>query len=360
MQIVIRADASQLIGTGHVMRCLALADGARQKGWSVCFVMRSPTDRILDLVRSAGHGIRILRSRIFPNNPLQGAISHSHWLSVPQEIDANETCIAVEELAADWVIVDHYALDATWHSIVKNKCQKILVIDDLCDRNLDCLLLVDQNLGAEEQRYREKLISASDCLFGPKYALLRSEFQEWRALSLRRKKSREIRNVLISMGGVDAANTTLSALRTLEESTLAQQCQFSAVLGAENSYQSEMSDFVKDSKISIEVRFAITNMAEMMSWADLCIGAGGTTSLERCCLGLPTLTFAIAQNQEHVVEILERHGLAYRSELETLRSDFDRLIGGEDRTSLNQMKDKMPAVCDGRGVARVVDQMERL
>ena len=201
MKLFFRVDASSLIGSGHFMRCLALADEATLGGWKSVFVMRVPTVRIMERLRFSGHELQMLTDNAKITKPQLNVNHHSHWLSVPQETDAFETVKLIEKIDPDWVIVDHYALDAKWLTIVNEANVNILVIDDLGDRELICDLLLDQNLGATAKKYVGKLSDDCRLLLGPTFALLRNEFREWRQRSLEGRVDRNVENILITMGG---------------------------------------------------------------------------------------------------------------------------------------------------------------
>ena len=148
-------------------------------------------------------------------------LPHSDWLEVSQEVDATATLQHLEKFKANWVVVDHYALDKTWHQLIKEKCNNIMVIDDLADRSLECSLLLNQNLGAKELDYNGKVPSNCTYLLGPKYALLREEFSQLSKKSTTRRASNSMKKILVTMGGVDSENYTLSVLRELEDSEYA-------------------------------------------------------------------------------------------------------------------------------------------
>lgn len=357
-QIVIRADASDLIGTGHLMRCLTLANEAADRGWSVCFVMRTPMEDIVKRILNSGHSVRTLFNIEQQKTVTRGAIRHSHWLAVTQEVDARQTRSIVQELKADWVIVDHYALDATWHHIIEQSCKKIFVIDDLADRDLYCSLLLNQNISPSAEAYRGKVSAECKCLIGPKYALLRKEFQEWRSRSIARRYTKPLKKILITMGGVDASDYTLQVLHELEKSDFAAKCEFIVVLGPAYPHKIDLDKFISLSRLSIKCRFDIRNMAETMTYSDMCVGAAGSTSWERCCLGLPTLIFSTAENQLEISYALEEHGIALRSSTETIRDDFDKLLRHDNSLLLKSLVDNALAACDGLGVVRAVDYME--
>ena len=351
-------DASRDIGTGHVMRCLAVANEAKQRSWECIFVLRDPEDGIFEYITFFGHRVKKLISA-GGEKVIHNKTTHCDWLPVSQTQDANETVEVICELDPDWIIVDHYALDATWLSIVEKPKAKILVIDDLGDRELICDVLVDQNLGASAEKYHGKLLSNCELLLGPTFALLRSEFKEWRERSLEGRLSRNVENILITMGGVDTGNYTLQTLIELTKSEYAKTCVFTVVIGSSYPHTDALHEFVEETKLRISVLSDVKNMAEIMSKSDLCIGAGGSTSWERCCLGLPTISFAIADNQIEIAEQLSQKKVAIFSDLSNLIIDFERFFDISGIELQRSLSTNSHQICDGLGVPRVLGELEK-
>ena len=231
MKILFRVDASYQIGTGHIIRCLTLANEAKQKGWISRIILREPAAHIVELIESHGHEVKGFVSSTQAKIKRVNNTAHGHWLSVSQEADAMAFLEVVNEFQPDWIIVDHYALDATWLCIVKKSITKILVLDDLGDRDLICDLLLDQNLGADAEKYDGRAPGNPTLLLGPSFALLRREFREWRERSLKERLARTVENVLITMGGVDAKDYTLRVLKELTKSKYAKNCMFTVIIG---------------------------------------------------------------------------------------------------------------------------------
>ena len=351
-------DGSNDIGTGHVMRCLALANEAKQRGWECIFVLRDPEDQIVKFIVSCDHGIKKLITSAEGEKRSCNAVAHSHWLPVSQIQDANETINLIHNLKPDWIIVDHYALDTTWLSIVKGSNARILVIDDLGDRNLICDILLDQNLGASAEKYDGKLSINCRLLLGPTFALLRSEFREWRDRSLQGRIDRNVENILITMGGVDAENYTLQILKKIQKSKYAKECVFTVIVGGTYPHKNTLNEFVNSSELTVLVSSNVKNIAEIMSKSDLCIGAAGSTSWERCCLGLPTISLAMADNQIGVLAELEKKACTIASSLEKIVPDFEKLLSEEQNQKLRQLSLNSSNLSDGDGVRRLLDQLE--
>lgn len=356
--LLFRVDASSLIGSGHLMRCLTLADEARSRGWQSVFVMRDFSSELINKAKASGHKLHHL-VEIDKNKSFQiTELTHSDWLTVSQETDAIETIKLIKKINPDWVIVDHYAICDAWHAIVKKTGKKLIVIDDLADRVLNCDILINQNLGFSNKDYAGKVNIDTQMLFGPKYALLRPEFREWRGFSLSRRTVSPKKRVLITMGGVDAQNHTLKVLETLEFSVNAHKCEFFVVLGSLYPYVDRFNKFTDNSRINITKLTDIDNMAEIMANSDICIGAAGSSSWERCCLGLPTLTFTIAENQKRIAASLNEHNVAIRTDIECLKTDFDALFETGGEITLTDVGKKSSELCDGFGARRIIASLE--
>jgi UDP-2,4-diacetamido-2,4,6-trideoxy-beta-L-altropyranose hydrolase len=189
MRVAIRTDASSDIGTGHVMRCLALAEELKDKTAEVLFICREMPGHLADYIKEKGFLVSLLQSS--ENREILitdiGALPHANWLGTTWEQDTQETYqILNKKPFWDWLIVDHYALDVRWDKSQRSFVNNIMVIDDLADRQHDCDILLDQNLyEGMELRYQELVPGTCKQLIGPKYALLRREFRKTR---LRRRE----------------------------------------------------------------------------------------------------------------------------------------------------------------------------
>ena len=358
MQIVIRVDTSAQIGTGHFMRCLTLANQAAKEGHTVNFLTRTPNQFFVNKIKSYGHKMLVLQNPDTVKHKYNYVLDHSHWLDVSQECDAHESKAVVKKLRPDWIIIDHYAIDQRWHKIVQPICKNIMVVDDLADRRLDCKILLDQNLGSSKKNYEGWAPADCKFLIGPKYALLREEFMDWRQFSLDRRPTKQVKKILVTMGGVDTANYTLMVLSELVKSKFSQKLHFDVVVGSAYPHRIQLVEFCHQSKIRIVIKVDVENIAEIMAKSDLCIGAAGSTSWERCCLGLPTITMAIAKNQLKIIRVLQDREVAVVSSPNRIREDFDKFfdVGGVER--LLSLSNNSKEVFDVLGAQRVVRTME--
>lgn len=362
--VAFRVDASTLIGSGHVMRCLTLANALAEAGARCYFVMREMPGSLESAVRSRGHQAVMLSS-----GEAEGIASlsedepfHSAWLGVSWEADASETLQALKGIELDWLVVDHYALDHRWESQVGGRCGRLMVIDDLADRAHQCDLLLDQNLGREPHDYDDLVPVHTKRLIGSDYALLRPEFSQARALSVEERKTREPGNILVSMGGVDAVNVTSDVLRVLDSIEVVASYRVTVVLGAACPHIDEVIEQSESMRLDTRVVVNANYMAELMSQADLAIGAAGGSAWERCCLGLPSLLVVMADNQRPGAEALKRAGAAIGlgwpdAIEETLpRAMLEVMAPGR----LLELSQNAAAICDGLGVERVADALREI
>lgn len=306
MKVAFRTDASIEIGTGHVMRCLTLAQELRDQGAQCSFVMRDLPANFLDFVQANGFEISRLPKPdgLTPTSPP----AHAAWAGVNWEVDAQQTSELLQGRSISWLVMDHYAFDHRWQSVVSPYVDRLMVIDDLADRPHQCDLLLDQNLGRAKADYQGFLPAKAELLVGPQYALLRKEFAIHRAASLSRRSSGTLGSLLISMGGVDKDNVTGKCLEALSSEDAPLFEKITVILGQNAPYLDDVITLAEGSRHQIQVLSGVSDIAALMSDHDVAIGAAGATAWERCCMGLPTLLFVIAENQVQGANALENVG----------------------------------------------------
>ena len=302
MKIAIRTDASLLIGSGHVMRCKTLADELRKRNSEIMFICRDHPGNLVSLLTDDGYSVTTLPPPC-SLNVVQADKSddYSAWLGVEQSIDAEQTIEALGNFHPDWLVVDHYGLDEPWEKMLRGHVHKIFVIDDFADRPHDCDVLLNQNLVSDLGNTYESLVP-DHCrkLLGPRFALLRPEFRK--ARETLRDRDGIIRRLLVFFGGVDPTGETEKALEALEMLGRP-DIAVDAVVGSNNPRREKIEGICRGMR-NVTFHQQISNMAELMAAADLAIGAGGTASWERCCLGLPALLASIADNQLGIIQTL--------------------------------------------------------
>jgi UDP-2,4-diacetamido-2,4,6-trideoxy-beta-L-altropyranose hydrolase len=352
VNIVFRADASPQIGTGHVMRCLALAAELRDRGASVGFVCRYLPEYLAQQIRKQGWECLLLPRPDEAYAPLQDDPPHAEWLGVSWQRDAEETVRALDGREVDWIVVDHYAIDHRWHREVRSCASRIMVLDDLADRRYQCDILQDQTYGRSEKQYRELVSPSTRLLLGAGNALLRPEFSRLRrtALEARRKRT-GVQRILVTMGGVDSANVTSVVLEGLTGVDWPEKPVVDVVLGNGAPHLQEVKAQAEACELSVCVHSNVRNMSELMQQADLAIGAGGSTSWERCCLGLPSLLVELAENQREVVASLDRAGAAIALALQNLQQEIAAVCRKllENPALLSGVSDAAARITDGMG-----------
>lgn len=349
-RITIRVDASPRMGGGHVMRCLALADMLAARGGRVTFVAAAMLPGLADRIRAGGHGFA-------PIAPAAQGAEDADWDSrvLPadaQRHDARATLAAAG--AADLTIVDHYRLDAEWERAVRPG--RLLVIDDLANRPHDCDILLDQTFGVPAQRYAGLTNAGCTLLTGSAYALLRPEFAAARPAALRRRRDAgTVGRILISLGSTDIGGITETMVSALLEAGI--DSALDVVLPATAPSLAPLRARAKaDPRISLHIDSDA--MADLMSRADLAIGAAGTTSWERCCLGLPTITLVLADNQREVARQLAAADAAIA--VATPQEAAARAVAlARDPAPLGRMAAACAAIVDGAGTRRVADRLAK-
>lgn len=354
MRVVFRVDASLQMGIGHVMRCLTLAQALKENGSDVEFICRKHEGSLIDKIRSNGfivHELKMSEEIKVVDNKL----AHSHWLGATQQQDANDCINILKAKKIDWLIVDHYALDNQWQKSLESCYEKLMVIDDLADKFFDCDVLLNQNLGVQIEDYINKVPNNCKLLLGCDYSLLRPEFKQLRKRALvKRRGTKEVKNVLVSMGGSDIKNTTYHILKQLDS-----KFHVVVVLGALSPHNEMIKNYAVGK--NIEVIINTDNMAKLMLDADLAIGASGSTNWERLCLGLPSLVFTVAENQIKFSRILDELGLikllGHVDENKVFNVVRETILSIND---LSGWSDKCFNSCPCDGVSKVVKVIENV
>lgn len=357
MLIAFRVDASNLIGTGHVIRCLTLAQALVDQGASILFMARHMPKFLMDTIVANGYFFELLAGNHSDDN--LDKLKHSNWLGTSQDVDAEDAVHALnrifgKDVVLDLIVVDHYALDIRWESRLRKHVKKIMVIDDIADRSHDCDILLDQNLFENmPTRYSGKLKSECNLLLGPNFALLQSEYAKIHCQSL--IKTKPIKRIFVYYGGVDDNNLTgitLDAFLALNRSDIT----LDVVVSPTNTFISSIKHQISDSK-NIHLHMGLPSLSSIMKNADLAIGAGGATTWERLCLALPSIVIAVADNQVMISKSLDKAGLiSYLGCKDDIKKEtiFNELSQVLNEPSLKEWSTACFEACDGLGVSRVV------
>lgn len=345
-RVAFRADASAAIGSGHVMRCLALAGGLRAAGARCRFVMREEGAVLAGRVREAGFKVDLL------------AVGVAAGLG--EAADAAATVRLLSEEPADWLVVDHYGLGARWETALRGHARSRFAIDDLAERAHDCEWLLDQNLGRQATDYQALVAPNTHVLVGPTYALLRPEFPARRRAGLAPRDG-GLRHLVVSLGGGDSGALGGAALKALARCALPPGLRTTLVLGSAGPAIEAAHAAAERLPGGVDIQVGVRDMSALLATADLAVGAAGISAWERCCLGVPSLLVVLADNQVPGARALEAAGAA--AILGVPHQAWRELPGRWPAltrpAALRTMSAAAAAVTDGDGVARVCAEMER-
>jgi UDP-2,4-diacetamido-2,4,6-trideoxy-beta-L-altropyranose hydrolase len=351
MRIGFRVDASARLGTGHAMRCTALAAALRPLGASCVFYSRRLPGDLRDWMTSRGHEVVTLPERAAPGR----AADLAPW-AVDEAADARDTAALVDrEARPRWMVVDHYGLGATWETTVRRTTGGIAVVDDLADRAHDADVLVDQNLQSPPDRYAGLVSKRCRQLLGPRHALLRSEFTAARTARARRPGATTRQRVLACVGGTDPRDV-LSRVLEAWHAWGGERPWLDVAVGATSPNVDRLRAACEDME-GVALHVQAGNMAELMAQADLFLGSAGSVSWERCCSGLPALIGTTADNQRLNGELLGRRrtGISVGDWTTVPAPRIATLAASllARPSLLERMSRRAAAVCDGRGAQRV-------
>lgn len=334
LRIVIRSDNSPLAGGGHIGRCMALASALKERNASVLFVTRDGNVNSAALIREAG----------FCGQVISGP---SNWAA-----DAAETAALAKN--CDWVIIDHYGLDARWEKAMRASGAKIVTLDDLADRPHDCDILVDAGRRPDSARDYQGLVPAvCEMLLGPRYALLRPEFKC--------AKSGEAfgfpPRLVIFCGSADNNMLTERIIESLERSDLVEHLDVHVVVTSSNRQR----DVLRERRVSIHED--VSDMAALYEKMDIAIGTGGVSLWERCAMGLPGIAIAVNSNQRPTVRLAAQAGAVVGVDIDELESPgvLDKLIAdlATDRNRWQRMRESTRTLVDGNGAHRIAALMAK-
>jgi UDP-2,4-diacetamido-2,4,6-trideoxy-beta-L-altropyranose hydrolase len=335
MKLLFRTDASVSMGTGHVMRCLALAQAWQDAGGDAVFAMAEATPAI-------EARLRIERAKILRVRVAAGSAD-----------DAACTLDSAQREGAAWVVVDGYQFNSQYAPLLRAGGLKVLQVDDNGEASPHAAdLVLNQNLHAREGLYRDRA-AHTRLLLGTRYVLLRREFAFWRKRAF--AISGRARRVLLTMGGSDPDNVTERVLKFL----LAEPgLELTVAVGGSNPHLASIEKMVEQASGPVRLLKDVSNMPALMVWADLAVAGAGTTSWEMCMMGLPAALCVLAPNQENIASELARAGAAVnlgsvgRNGTGQAATMLHELIGSESQRA--KMSARGRELVDGRGAQRVV------
>ncbi|MCA6574339.1 MAG: UDP-2,4-diacetamido-2,4,6-trideoxy-beta-L-altropyranose hydrolase [Pseudanabaena sp. M57BS1SP1A06MG] len=342
MKLVIRADASIKTGTGHAMRCLALAQTWNNQGGETIFLMVGDSSNLKTRFQSEGIQVVYL--------PVE----------VGGDEDAQQTADIAKKAVASWVVVDGYCFDFKYQKSLKNYGLNVLFVDDYGHANYYYAdLILNQNISANQKLYINRE-TYTKLLLGTKYTLLRKEF--WQRQSRERVFNLIASKILVTLGGSDPDNVTLKVIQAL--SLVNNNLEVIVVVGGSNPHYEELQAVVTESNLVISLQQNVNNMPELMDWADLAIAAGGSTNWELAFMGLPSIVITIADNQKAIAAELDRHGviinLGWHQDVTVEQIGFVLRELISDRPKRETMSKKGRELVDGNGAKRVISKINSM
>jgi UDP-2,4-diacetamido-2,4,6-trideoxy-beta-L-altropyranose hydrolase len=339
MNLLFRTDASVTMGTGHVMRCLALAQAWQDAGGSAMFAMTECTAAIEVRLAAEFCDVLFVSSRAGTQD------------------DLRETSALARKHKAQWIVVDGYQFNTDYQRALKEAGFKILFLDDYGHaRHYFADLVLNQNVSASESLYQLKE-AQTRLLLGPRYSLLRREFAPWR--DWKREISPVGDRVLVIMGGSDAENLTARAIEGLRLAGL--ELQTTVIVGGSNPHLETLQGATAQTGQKITLRRDVANIAELMARADVAISAAGSTCWELCLLGLPALLIDVAENQTAIARELHLRACAVHVGNQTVSAGT---IGYQLRLVLQSyefrrsLSNQCRELVDGLGARRVVSVLQ--
>jgi UDP-2,4-diacetamido-2,4,6-trideoxy-beta-L-altropyranose hydrolase len=338
--VLFRADVSVSMGTGHAMRCLALAQAWQDAGGRAVFAMAESTAAVFEMLRTEGLEV----------------------LSVPAEAgsddDSRQTASLALEQRAAWVVVDGYQFGADFQRALKTAGLRILFLDDNGHAgSYSADLVLNQNAHAAENMYGRRE-PYTQLLLGTSYSLLRREFSAWK--DRRREIPETGRKVLVTFGGSDPGNFTAMVMQAIQQVKIP-GLETVVVIGASNPHFASLEKIAPDPDRAIRLERNVSDMAKLMTWADLAVSAAGTTCLEMCLLGLPAIVVAVAENQRAAAAELENRNCVVQLNTQSLGAErvaesIERLL--QDRQTRQSLSQRGRELVDGDGANRVISAIE--
>ena len=340
--LFIRVDGSAEIGTGHIIRCIALANELKNLFNKIIFLTNNTSENLIDIIKDNDFQVKILDENGLNN-----------------EIKSLSSFIALYDTELNYLLIDHYDIDHKYEYRMRKFFKKIFIIDDLANRKHDCDLLIDQNYYKNlNSRYDELVPTNCIVLLGPKYVILRSEFQDIQKIKL--KKNTSPKNILISYGGSDPKNESekiLDAIKTINNTKFF----ITLVTGIHNQNFEQLQRKTFQMK-NIKIFKHVQNFSQLLSNSDLCFGAGGTTTWERFFVGVPSIVTIVSSDQKESVEFLSHLGhvinLGFAQDM-TVDKYTESLLNLDPeilyKISLNNQK-----LVDGQGKIRIKKQIIQL
>lgn len=340
LALVVRCDASPVIGAGHLTRCRALALALRAQEKAVAFAIRSEPEAVGAMLDGDGFA----RATVPAETPLG-------------EADLAATVEMARRHGAVGVLVDHYEAGAEYFAGLRAAGLVVGAIDDRADRDLTSVdWVLNQNLAAPQLGYR--VVPQAEVLRGVSFALLRPEFAVARG-RLERSWSADDRRVLVTFGGGDTADVAASVLAALHR--IERTLEVRIVVGRDAPGLGPLQEESVRSRHDVEVLQGVQDMTAQMMWADLSINAGGSTCWELMCLGVPMVVAELSDDQRLNVVAAAEAGVGIEIPADRLGfvdPEVTALLDDPDRRAA--MSRRGMSLVDGHGASRAADSLAAL
>ena len=357
MNILFRVDSSFDIGSGHVMRCLTIAKELRKVKNDITFICRKKNGDLIPLIKKKGFKVIVINKKKDPSDKDKTSENiYKKWLGVSENQDAIDSINQIKNDYFNWLIVDHYSLSIKWENLLRKYSNKLMVIDDLANREHDCDLLLDQNWFENSvDRYKELVPKKTKLILGPKYALLRSEFREMRVKPI--IKSKESVKLFVFFGGSDPLSLTSLTIKAINEFNK-KELKAVIVIGKNNL---EYKKIKKEAGLNknIKLHIQVDNIASLMANSDFAIGSAGANTWERICLGLPSIIISFAENHKILLkDLIKNNYVNYIGDYKEITvNKIKTSITAEIKMNRDQEISELYSLADGKGVFRVANKI---
>ena len=344
--IVIRVDSGNKIGFGHAMRCLTLANQMKKYDYKISIISNKEKNNLNELFLKNGHQVYYIKNKKIT----------SRKINEKYDLEQTKKILVKINKKIDLILVDNYSLGLKWEKSLRSFGKKIIVIDDLSDRKHDCDLIIDQGLHQNMKNPYSNLVPKNcKILLGPKYAILRPEFKKLREKL--QKQNKKIEKIMISFGGSDPNKDTMKVMKGVEK---IKERKFSVdvIIGKSNADHKEIKDLCKK-MLKTRCFYNTEKMASIMNKCNLAIGSGGSTTWERCCLGIPTIVSIASKDQSEATKILHSKkcviNLGKSKEISIL--NYTNIIEKMTYDKLNKMRENCLKLVDGNGTKRIIQEI---
>ncbi len=318
MQLAIRTDANELIGAGHLMRCLELANTLAEKNIEIRFIVKESA-----LAKS------LLKSQL---------VSYLKVSTANNGLE--ETNQILKQYNIKSILIDHYEIDIKWEE--KVVADNVIIIDDLADRAHLCDLLIDTASGSRLSAYKKLVPKHSKLLLGPQFAIIRDEF-------LNSQQTNENGyDIFICFGASDPNNYSLHSLIHLN--SVEYKGVICLITGQGYYHKEELKMFLEQTELTISWHHAPTDLAKLMQLSKVIITAPGTMLLEAAVMGKPIIMIRTANNQDGNISLFQYKGSAILATIPKLAQSIALVEKIKDKLTSNAKK-----ICDGKGKYKIAN-----